>query len=304
MKKGIVFAGLAAASLLTSAVASADHDDRWYLTGQAGLTFADSDDFDIGGATYIGFGKGISEHVRIELSAFYSNLELDDDDEGDQYEKWGLGVNGLYSINPGNELEFFGLAGLHGVNVNIGGFSYNSPQIDIGAGAIWSLSDRFALRGDYRYRLDFHGTDIDNSYTFYDHVVTVGVHVPFGTIGPRKPKGPSKGDKFVLPATSFAMDSARLTSTAKRTLDKVVKTLQDNPDVELEIGGHADDSGAKQYNLELSRKRATSVRDYLVSKGISTDRLTVRAYGETRPIADNSTSAGRMRNRRVELTVQ
>lgn len=303
MNKSILIAGLATASLLTSVV-HADHDDRWYTSVQLGTTFADADDFDIGGAGYFSFGKGLTKHFRLEVSGFYSNLSLDGSDEGDDYEKWGLGVDGLYSFNPGSDLEFFGIGALHGVNVNIGGFNYNSPQIDLGVGALLPLSDNFMLRGEYRYRMDFHAQEFDNSYTFYDHVLTIGAHIPFGSISKTKSTAPQAGDKYVLPATSFALDSARLTASAKNTLNRVAQTLKDNPKVELEIGGHADDSGAKQYNLELSRKRAESVRDYLVSQGISKSRLGTRAYGETRPVADNATAAGRMRNRRVELTVQ
>jgi OOP family OmpA-OmpF porin len=59
--------------------------------------------------------------------------------------------------------------------------------------------------------------------------------------------------------------------------------------------------GDESYNLQLSQKRAESVLDYLVSKGISRDRLTAVGYGETQPIADNSTKEGRFKNRRVEL---
>lgn len=307
MKKSILIAGLASAGLLTSAIASADHfDDRWYGTAQIGGTFADADDFDIGGATYLGFGKGLTENFRLELSGFYSNLDLDGEDEGDEYEKWGLGVSGLYSFNPGADYEIFAIAGLHGVNVNIGSFDYNSPQVEIGVGGLMPITSHgTALRAEYRYRMDYHGSDIDNSYTFYDHTITVGLHVPFGSLSKApKRQAPKRGDKVVLPATSFALDSARLTASAKTTLNRVVATLKDNPEIELEIGGHADDTGAKQYNLELSRKRAESVRDYMVSKGISKSRLSTRSYGETRPVADNTTAAGRMRNRRVELTVQ
>lgn len=67
-------------------------------------------------------------------------------------------------------------------------------------------------------------------------------------------------------------------------------------------GVYDDSSGSDSHNLSLSKACAGSVRDYLVSRGVDASRLVARGYGETRPVADNATAAGRARNRRVELT--
>jgi hypothetical protein len=69
----------------------------------------------------------------------------------------------------------------------------------------------------------------------------------------------------------------------------------------LTIEGHADSQGADAYNLSLSQRRTESVKTYLMGKGIMESRLTAVGYGETKPIDDNSTAAGRAKNRRVEL---
>ena len=70
-----------------------------------------------------------------------------------------------------------------------------------------------------------------------------------------------------------------------------------------QIAGHTDSSGEDAYNLRLSQERAESVLAFLVAQGIEANRLQARGYGETQPVADNGTNAGRERNRRVEFNV-
>ena len=96
-------------------------------------------------------------------------------------------------------------------------------------------------------------------------------------------------------------------STIKRSsypiLDQIVQVMKDNPEYKLEIQGHTDNTGSKERNLEISELRAAAVKAYLVKHGIDTNRITSAGYGDTRPVADNKTAAGRAKNRRVELTV-
>lgn len=100
----------------------------------------------------------------------------------------------------------------------------------------------------------------------------------------------------------FELNSDELTEDGRELLDGIVDALSQFPDVGVEIGGHADAQGDDADNLELSERRARSVKVYLVDKGIEGGRLAVVGYGETRPIADNSTAEGRARNRRIEFT--
>lgn len=86
-------------------------------------------------------------------------------------------------------------------------------------------------------------------------------------------------------------------------LNKVVDFLNQNPTVEIEIGGHTDFVGTDEYNQKLSQGRTQSVVDYLVTQGIARGRLTPRGYGESQPIDTNETDEGRANNRRVEFTV-
>ena len=79
--------------------------------------------------------------------------------------------------------------------------------------------------------------------------------------------------------------------------------LEANPTVKVELHGHTDSIGSDAYNQALSDKRANAVRDYLVSKGISANRLNAIGKGELDPVASNETPEGRAQNRRVELNI-
>lgn len=105
----------------------------------------------------------------------------------------------------------------------------------------------------------------------------------------------------VLKGVNFANNSAQLTPASTAILDDVAQRLNQRRDVRAEVAGHTDNRGAPDWNRKLSQARAESVRNYLVSKGVSADRLTARGYGQDSPVADNATSSGRATNRRVEL---
>lgn len=106
-------------------------------------------------------------------------------------------------------------------------------------------------------------------------------------------------------AGTFAVDKADLSDDARAKLDKLAANLKkENKDVYLEIEGHTDSSGSEAYNVALGWRRAESVRRYLNEKqGIPLFRMSVISYGESDPVADNSTREGRAKNRRVEVRV-
>jgi outer membrane protein OmpA-like peptidoglycan-associated protein len=108
-------------------------------------------------------------------------------------------------------------------------------------------------------------------------------------------------NQLILEGVFFEFDKAVLMPVSRDTLDVVGQSLIDWPKVRVEVQGHTDSQGDVQYNEDLSMRRAQAVKDYLVSRGVSADRMTVTGFGESRPIADNSTMEGRAKNRRVQL---
>ncbi|MEJ2055120.1 MAG: OmpA family protein [Calditrichaceae bacterium] len=110
-----------------------------------------------------------------------------------------------------------------------------------------------------------------------------------------------KGEALILEGVNFASGSATLTTNAKRILDKAVEVLKKNPDMELEIRGYTDNTGSYQGNVNISRRRAESVKAYLVLNGIYPTRLIVKGMGPENPIAPNTTAEGRAKNRRIEF---
>ena len=101
----------------------------------------------------------------------------------------------------------------------------------------------------------------------------------------------------------FETAKAELRPESFTELDRVVTLLNDNPSMEILIGGHTDNIGSPASNVQLSSARATAVQTFLISKGIESKRLRVKGFGETKPIASNETDPGRQQNRRVEFTI-
>jgi outer membrane protein OmpA-like peptidoglycan-associated protein len=120
------------------------------------------------------------------------------------------------------------------------------------------------------------------------------------------PKGKAKAKEIqrgrvILRGVNFMSGSAVLTGDSYVILDRVYESLVEWPEIKIEIRGHTDAVGNALSNKRLSRKRAETVRDYLISKGVSPDRLLADGMGEDEPIAENSTAEGRAMNRRVEM---
>ena len=111
------------------------------------------------------------------------------------------------------------------------------------------------------------------------------------------------GSKVVLKNIFFDFNKATLRSESIAELNRLVRILEDNATMKIEIGGHTDSKGSDAYNKNLSKNRAESVVNYLIEQGVSKSRLTFKGYGETTPIATNETEEGRQENRRVEFEV-
>ncbi|MFY0689218.1 MAG: PD40 domain-containing protein [Cyclobacteriaceae bacterium] len=112
-----------------------------------------------------------------------------------------------------------------------------------------------------------------------------------------------KGTKVILNNIFFESGRAELKPISYVELNKAVDLLEDNGTMVIEIGGHTDNLGSDELNLKLSEKRAEAVQQYLVLAGIEETRVRFVGYGETQPIADNTTDDGRAKNRRTEFEI-
>ena len=101
----------------------------------------------------------------------------------------------------------------------------------------------------------------------------------------------------------FALNSSDLNQATKNNLSDLAETLKKYEDTDILIEGHTDSSGSESYNQTLSEKRANSVSGYLMTLGVSGQRLTTIGYGENQPISENETAEGRQKNRRVEVAI-
>ena len=109
--------------------------------------------------------------------------------------------------------------------------------------------------------------------------------------------------RIELKGVTFASGSAILSESSVGTLDEVADTLRRYPEMRVQIQGHTDSQGNRDFNIQLSQQRADAVRMYLLNKGISSSRLSARGFGPDEPVASNETAAGRAQNRRVELVI-
>jgi outer membrane protein OmpA-like peptidoglycan-associated protein len=115
---------------------------------------------------------------------------------------------------------------------------------------------------------------------------------------------PAPANPLSLKGVNFETASAKLTSASRPILDGAADALKAQPSDNAEVAGYTDSKGDPAYNLELSKQRAESVRQYLIKKGVDSARLTANGYGEANPVASNDTDEGREANRRVEIKLQ
>jgi outer membrane protein OmpA-like peptidoglycan-associated protein len=113
----------------------------------------------------------------------------------------------------------------------------------------------------------------------------------------------TRGTSIRLNNLFFDFDKDILRDESKPELDRLVRFLREHPSMIIQVDGHTDSVGGFEYNMDLSRRRAKAVVDYIVAKGVSDVRLIPRGFGKTRPVAENETEEGRQLNRRVEYSI-
>ena len=106
---------------------------------------------------------------------------------------------------------------------------------------------------------------------------------------------------FANATVYFEFDKSSLTSKSIQTLKSAVDALNENSTLQVTLSGHADERGTREYNLALGQRRAESVSDYLVLNGINKSRITVKSFGEEKPVAYDQDEMSYAKNRRVEI---
>ncbi len=124
---------------------------------------------------------------------------------------------------------------------------------------------------------------------------------PAPIAAPETAQAPEPAPTFVIQDVNFDFDKSNLKPRATDTLDHVAAELRKRPGVSYEVAGFTDSVGSDAYNQGLSERRAVSVRDYLISRGVSAGQLGTNGYSESHPIASNNDAHGRAQNRRVEV---
>lgn len=116
---------------------------------------------------------------------------------------------------------------------------------------------------------------------------------------------PLAGERIAIVTNiNFNFDRANVRENVKQRLSRVIELLREMPGIDVQVVGYTDDTGLAEYNLALSLRRAEAVRDYVVSRGIDSTRLSAAGHGESSPIVSNGTPEGRAVNRRVEFVVR
>lgn len=310
-------------------MAAQELDTRWYLSGGASYTFGDDDrelfgrgvDVDNGPGGFAGIGKAINDWLNLELNLKGQQFDLDGSGDWKQY---GATIDGLMFFNRNPGFAPFAVLGAGALRNDISGVDKStSPVIEAGLGFMRDIDDDGAkLRVEARHRWDFADIDVPGGdENFNDWVVMAGVSIPIGArpqaaaaarpvpevVAPRPVPTPTPTpvtETVVLKGVNFCNDCDTLSAEAKSILDAdAMAIIKHHPNATFEVAGHTDSNASDAYNLDLSQRRAGNVRAYLVEQGVNAGSMTAVGYGESQPVADNGTAAGRAENRRVELRI-
>ncbi len=215
--------------------------------------------------------RGLSLYGRVGVGGINNDTELDFRRDHKQHVAFGVGVE-------------YGLPRGFAVRGELNSYDTDAQLLQV------SLVKRFGGRANQRNRLAAPKPD---------------PIAPVVTPQPITPEAPVQTAQAPaeLPKTYFDFDLHNLSADAQTTVDSIAGVIKDLDGLVV-VEGHTDHTGTNEYNQALSMRRANAVRDALVSRGISADRLLVRGFGERQPAASNTSSEGRALNRRVEVTLR
>jgi outer membrane protein OmpA-like peptidoglycan-associated protein len=153
-----------------------------------------------------------------------------------------------------------------------------------------------------RIRLNARTREVDSALMARDQATQKAAAVQ-AELDALKAKPTDRGLVLTLGDVLFDTGNANLNSGAARNLDQLIQFLTDHPERRVEIDGYTDSVGTDSFNLDLSQRRADTVKSVLVNRGIETTRIVSRGYGKEFSVASNTDSGGRQLNRRVEIVI-
>lgn len=326
-----------AISAILGASVSAQASAEFYLGGKLGQTWLDDscavsspcDDDSMGGGIFAGYD--LEDNVAIEagydrLGDFKSNFTdgVTSDEVDDNLDIFTLAPK--FHAPLTDNLEAYLKLGLAWIDYG----SYDDDFAPMAAiGGEYALSDSWVARLEYQHVNDMDEglmDDMDANSVFFGLAYKFGAAaepapapMPEPVMMEEEPEPepvmqaePEPEPTPVLQTKVFKefgvelfdTDSAALAPGSERYFDWLVDVMKKYPQAEAEIVGHTDSRGSESYNQRLSEQRAQAVADYLTENGIDASRLTVSGAGESAPKASNDTAEGRMKNRRVEVTIE
>jgi OOP family OmpA-OmpF porin len=272
-------------------------------------------------------GIPLSQHFNVELGGSFTSFNPDTSAPSYRWRDYAAKLDGMFffSRNPAfSPYLDIGGGNSHNVLASQSDTKDAAWFADAGVGAMHyfsMFSTPFALRADARYRWTFiddskfPGTGIKD---FKEPILSIGLVAPFGSSKPaeaplpppvvppaKPPVKTAENPNRKFEDIHFAFDKSDLTDYSKALLDNDATTIGklsgQYPSLKVDVAGHTDWIGTDAYNQALSERRANAVKDYLIRKGVETGRVRTYSYGESQPIAPNTTSEGRALNRRAEI---
>lgn len=326
MKKTVMSTAVLAALLSMSAAQAGEFEGSW-VGAKLGSNSSSLTGFDTQRATTYGIEGGHNWDMGgfllgADVFADFNN-KATHNPGAVNYGSDAYGLDAKLGIDAGRWLPYakLGYARTNGTGTTTVGGS----DVHLGLGAEYKFAPNWSLAGEYTTASGKTGVNKLNNNN-----LTLGVNYYFGSSSAapaavaaapavvkeepapapvaKAAPAPKEAWKIIkeekpvrIEGASFDTNSAKLKPTADAKLQQVVDFASKYPEANLEVTGHTDDRGNDAYNQKLSEKRAASVKAHLVKKGIAAERISAKGYGETMPVADNKTKAGRAANRRVEV---
>ncbi len=308
-----------------------------YVGAKVGMGWLDSacvdgvkcDDDAIGAGIYSGYN--FTDRLGIELSSdFLGDYKTSFTKNGvtSQFSDpiIAISLTPMYRLPVQQEFDVFFKAGP--AYISHGG--EDDVVLSAGIGVEKQLSSNWAVRAEYQYFDDFDDNFVQD---LNSNLLSVGVSYNFGTGNTtasaataayaaavtQAPSEPitepetvvieeaavvvTKAQTESFSQGTFATNSTELSEEGKAAVQPIVEVLQTHPQSTVNIVGHTDSTGAAEYNMMISKKRAAAVAAYIEEQGIEAERITASGEGEENPIASNATAEGRAQNRRVDATI-